>query len=648
MCRGTIRSLMSRRYYITTPIYYVNSVPHIGTALTTVAADVNARYQRMRGSEVFFLTGTDENATKVSEAAEAAGKSPKDFVDEISEEFRRIWERLDIRYDDFIRTTEERHSRVVREVWRRLLEAGHIYPGEYKGWYDVTTETLYSEAELVEGRSPDGNPVREVSEPGYYFRLSAFTEPLLEHIEKNPRFIIPETRKNEVVSFIRQGLRDVYITRENRGWGISVPGDECRVIYVWFDALINYISAIGWPDGDWESYWPATAQWMGKDILVRFHATIWPAMLMGLGLPLPETLIGHGWVLMGDKKISKSLGNVVRPLELADELGRAAGCGLDLAVDAVRWHMVRTMPFENDTAFTQEEFYGRYNSELVNVISNGVHRVISMTHSFCDGVVPGGSPDENAIAKCFEVRDAYFDAMNHFRIEQAAERALDLGRLLNAYIDAQKPWEPKKSSDTERLHRVIRTMLWKVRFLEACLAPIAPTLASRMADLLNVPPAARFADVEAVDSVPAGGRVSEPAPTYVRLAKTGDKGPVAPQPREESGPSESSDTISIEDFLKVKLRVARVLDAVPVEGADKLMRLELIVGDERRQVLAGIRPQYAPEDLIGRQVVLVANLAPRKMRGFESQGMILAADGPNGEAILLQPDKEAPDGTSVH
>lgn len=639
---------MPRRYYITTPIYYVNSVPHIGTALTTLAADVNARYRRMFGDDVHFLTGTDENATKVAEAAEAAGKEPQAFVDEICEEFRRIWAGLDIRYNDFIRTTEERHIRVVGEVWKRLLEAGHIYPGEYKGWYDVTTETLYSESELVDGKSPDGNPVREVSEPGYYFRLSAFADRLLEHIEANPEFIIPETRKNEVVAFIKQGLRDVYITRENKGWGIPVPGDESRVIYVWFDALINYISAIGWPDGDWESYWPASAQWMGKDILVRFHATIWPAMLMGLGLPLPKTLIGHGWVLMGDRKISKSLGNVVRPLELAEELAKRAGCSSELAVDAVRWHMARTLPFENDTSFSQDEFDGRYNSELVNVISNGVHRVISMTHSFCDGVVPSASPDEDAIAKCLEVRDAYFDAMNRFRIEQATERALEVGRLLNTYIDAQKPWDLKKSGDSERLHRVIRTMLWKVRFLEGCLAPIAPTLASRMADLLNVPPAARFADVEAEGSVPAGGRVSEPTPTYARLAKTGDKGPAAPQPRKESGASEPDDTISIDDFQKVRLRIARVLDATPVEGADKLMRLELIVGDERRQVLAGIRPQYTPEDLIGRQVVLVANLAPRKMRGFESQGMILAADGPNGEAILLQPDKEAPDGTSVH
>ncbi len=639
---------MPRRFYITTPIYYVNSAPHIGTALTTLAADVNARYRRMLGEDTHFLTGTDENATKVAEAAEAAGKEPQAFVDEISEEFRRIWAGLGIRYDDFIRTTEERHVRVVGEVWKRLLDAGHIYPGEYKGWYDVTTETLYSESELVDGKSPDGNDVRAVSEPGYYFRLSAFADRLLEHIEANPEFIIPETRKNEVVAFIKQGLRDVYITRENKGWGIPVPGDESRVVYVWFDALINYISAIGWPDGNWESYWPAAAQWMGKDILVRFHATIWPAMLIGLGLPLPKTLIGHGWVLMGDRKISKSLGNVVRPLELAEELAERAGCSSELAVDAVRWHMARTLPFENDTSFSQDEFDGRYNSELVNVISNGVHRVISMTHSFCDGVVPGASPDEDAIAKCLEVRDAYFDAMNRFRIEQATERALEVGRLLNAYIDAQKPWDLKKSGDSERLHRVIRTMLWKVRFLEGCLAPIAPTLASRMADLLNVPQAARFADVEAVDSVPAGGKVSEPAPTYVRLAKTGGKGPAAPQTRKESGASEPDDTISIEDFLKVKLRVARVLDAVPVEGADKLMRLELIVGDERRQVLAGIRPQYAPEDLIGRQVVLVANLAPREMRGFESQGMILAADGPNGEAILLQPDKEAPDGTSVH
>ncbi|GIV03118.1 MAG: methionine--tRNA ligase [Fimbriimonadales bacterium] len=639
---------MSRRYYITTPIYYVNSVPHIGTALTTVAADVNARYQRMRGREVFFLTGTDENATKVAEAAEAAGKSPKEFVDEISEEFKRIWAGLNIRYDDFIRTTEERHIKVVEEVWRRLLEAGHIYPGEYKGWYDVTTETLYSESELVDGKSPDGNPVREVSEPGYYFRLSAFAEPLLEHIEKNPRFIIPETRKNEVVSFIKQGLRDVYITRENKGWGIPVPGDESRVIYVWFDALINYISAVGWPDGDWESYWPAAAQWMGKDILVRFHATIWPAMLMGLGLPLPETLIGHGWVLMGDKKISKSLGNVVRPLELAEELDRSAGCGPELAVDAVRWHMVRTMPFENDTAFSMEEFQGRYNSELVNILSNGVHRVVSMTHNFCSGTVPDGALDEAALGQVRDALARYHAEMEAFRFDRAMDAAVEVGRILNGYIDEKKPWDLRKQ-DGSRLSDVMRTMVWMVRAVEAVLRPVTPTVADRLAALLNLEPLAEFSVLDGDAGVTPGLKLAQPQPLYVRLsAQKKEEGKEVKEQPTQSQSSPADDTITIEDFLKVKLRIARVLDAAPVEGADKLMRLELIVGDERRQVLAGIRPQYSPEDLIGRQVVLVANLLPRKMRGYESQGMILAADGPNGEAILLQPDKEAPDGTSVH
>jgi methionyl-tRNA synthetase len=640
---------MPGRYYITTPIYYVNSVPHIGTALTTVAADVNARYQRMRGAEVYFLTGTDENATKVAEAAEAAGKRPQEFVDEISEEFRRIWKGLNVRYDDFIRTTESRHMRVVEEVWRRLLDAGHIYPGEYKGWYDVTTETLYSESELVDGKSPDGNPVREVSEPGYYFRLSAFAEPLLEHIERNPRFIIPETRKNEVVSFIKQGLRDVYITRENKGWGIPVPGDESRVIYVWFDALINYISAIGWPDGDWQAYWPAAAQWMGKDILVRFHATIWPAMLMGLGLPLPDTLIGHGWVLMGDKKISKSLGNVVRPLELAEELERAAGCGSDLAVDAVRWHMIRTMPFENDTAFSMDEFYGRYNSELVNIFSNGAHRVISMTHNFCDGQLSEAAFDESALDRVRATLARYHTDMQAFRFDRAMEAAVDVGRILNGYIEEQKPWDLHKQADP-RLGEVLRTMAWMVRAMEAVLRPVTPTVADRLAALLNLQPLNSFSEVEGDAGVVAGLTVADPQPLYLRLTaeKATSAGDNKRNNMQEQKKQEEESTISIEDFLKVKLRIARVLDASPVEGADKLMRLELIVGDERRQVLAGIRPQYTPEDLIGRQVVLVANLEPRKMRGYESQGMILAADGPNGEAILLQPDKEAPDGTTVH
>ena len=626
---------MPKRFYITTPIYYVNSVPHIGTALTTVASDVTARYRKLLGDDVMFLTGTDENATKVAEAAEKAGQSPRDFVEAIAKEFEKIWKSLGVVYDDFIRTTEDRHVVAVQEVFRRLLAEGHIYKDKYEGWYDVGSETFFKESDLVDGKSPDGNEVRWVSEENYFFRLSAFSDRLLRHIEDNPTFIQPETRRNEVVSFIKQGLRDSAITRANTGWGIPVPDDDSQVVYVWFDALVNYISAIGWPGNAPD--WPADVQWMGKDILVRFHATLWPAMLMGLGLPLPKTLVGHGWVLIGDEKISKSKGNVVAPLELAQELSGRAKCSLDLAVDAVRYYMCRTMPFENDYTFSYDDFDLKFNTELVNDLSNGVHRVISMSNNFLGGKIPGGEVDGELVSAVEKAKSAFADSMDRYRIDEAVSAMRECVSALNMYIDTKKPWELNKQERTDDLALTMRSLCYLLRSASGLISPIAPHLAARINALLGFP------DVRAWEAIgnPAefGSELSlsAPDPIYSRLEKKMEEAPVVPE-----------DQITIDDFMKVKLRVARVLDAALVPDSDKLMRLDLVIGEEKRQVLAGIAQQYTAEDLIGRQVVCVVNLKPRKMRGMESQGMILAADAEDGGAILLMPDKEAPEGTSVH
>ena len=626
---------MPKRFYITTPIYYVNSVPHIGTALTTVASDVTARYQKMRGEDVMFLTGTDENATKVVEAAEKAGKSPQAFVDEISLEFKEIWKGLGIEYDDFIRTTEDRHVKVVHEVFTRLFDAGHIYKGKYEGWYDVSSETFFKESDLVDGKSPDGNEVRWVAEENYFFKLSAFSDQLLEHIENNPTFIQPDTRRNEVVSFIKQGLRDSAITRMNTGWGIPVPGDEAQVFYVWFDALVNYISAIGWPGNAPE--WPADVQWMGKDILVRFHATLWPSMLMGLGLPLPKTLIGHGWVLIGDEKISKSKGNVVAPLELAQELSGRAKCSPELAVDAVRYYMCRTMPFENDYTFSYEDFDLKFNTELVNDFSNGVHRVVSMTNNFLGGSIAGGEVDADAVRVVLESKAEYESAMERYRIDEAVGALRKCIALVNQFIDTRKPWELNKQGNTVELAGVMRSLCFLLRSCSALVSPIAPNLSMKINELIGLPRALAWAAVGTPAEFGADLKLRQPEPIYTRLEKKMEETPVVPE-----------DQITIDDFMKVKLRVARVLDAAPVPDSDKLMRLDLVVGEEKRQVLAGIAQQYSADDLIGRQVVVVVNLKPRKMRGLESQGMVLAADASDGGAILLMPDKDAPEGTSVH
>lgn len=630
---------MPKRYYLTTAIYYVNSTPHIGSAFEAVMADVIARFQRMKRGDAYFLTGTDENATKVFEAAQAAGKDPHKFVDEVAAEWRRIFDRMNLSYNDFIRTTEPRHVEIVQEVFKRLQDAGHIYKGEYEGWYDVRTETFYKESELVDGKSPDGNEVRWVKEENYFFRLSAFEDKILQHIEANPSFIQPEVRKNEVVSFIKQGLRDACITRASSSWGIPVPGDESQVIYVWFDALINYISAIGWPNGNWQEFWPADMQLIGKDILVRFHATLWPGMLLGLGLPLPKSLVGHGWIVMGAEKLSKSTGNVVAPLDLAQTLVDRNVCDTNLAIDAVRYYMMRIAPFESDSTFTFDDFDLKFNTDLVNDISNGIHRVLSMTHSFCKGVIPNGRIDEAVIAKVQRLADHFADSMERFRVDEACAKIPELANLLNQFIDSEKPWDLKKNADP-RLNDVMVTLAYTLRALEGMLRPIAPTLSDRICALLNLAPTEKWEDIGRSDYVPANHPVQKPTPLLIRLEKQ----------KKETRKMEIStnDTITIEDFAKIEFRIARVLDAHKVEGADKLLRLELIVGDERRQVLAGIAEQYPPEDLIGRQVVLVANLAPRKLRGFESRGMILAADAEDGGAILIQPDKEAPEGASVH
>jgi methionyl-tRNA synthetase len=626
---------MPKRFYITTPIYYVNSVPHIGTALTTVASDVTARYRKMRGDDVMFLTGTDENATKVAEAAQKEGKSPRDFVEAIAKEFEQIWKSLGVVYDDFIRTTEDRHTAAVQEVFTRLLAAGHIYKDKYEGWYDVSSETFFKESDLVDGRSPDGNEVRWVSEENYFFRLSAFADRILKHIEENPTFIQPETRKNEVVSFIKQGLRDSAITRANTGWGIPVPGDDSQVVYVWFDALINYISAIGWPGNAPE--WPADVQWMGKDILVRFHATLWPAMLMGLGLPLPKTLIGHGWVLIGDDKISKSKGNVVAPMGLAQELSGRAKCSIELAVDAVRYYMCRTMPFENDYTFSFEDFDLKFNTELVNDLSNGVHRVVSMSNNFLGGTIPGGDVDPDLVDVVEKSKSTYVDAMNRYRIDEAVAAFRESVAALNGNIDSKKPWDLNKQGNTDELALTMRSLCYLLRACAGMIAPIAPNLSARINALLGLPAALAWDAVGSTAEFGAEIKLKQPQPIYQRLEKKMEEAPAPP-----------ADEITIDDFMKVKLRVARILDAAPVPDSDKLMRLDLVIGEEKRQVLAGIAQQYSVEDLIGRQVVCVVNLKPRKMRGMESQGMVLAADADDGGAILLMPDKEAPEGTSVH
>lgn len=633
---------MSKRFYVTTPIYYVNAKPHIGTALTTLAADVTTRYQRMRGREAMFLTGTDENGPKVAEAAAREGKTPQQFVNDISDEFERIWRGIDVQYDDFIRTTQPRHTKVVQEVFRRLRESGDIYEGNYEGWYCVSCETFWRPQEVEDGLCPNDEcrrTVQWVTETNFFFKLSAYAERLTAHINANPRFIMPDIRRNEVLRFIESGLRDACISRANNGWGVAVPEDESKVVYVWFDALINYLAATGWPETEAGDLWPPDVQWMGKDILVRFHATLWPAMLMGLGLPLPETLVGHGWMTFGGEKISKSKGNVVEPVQLAKELAERSGCAPALAVDAVRYYMAREMPFASDSTFTPEAFDGRYNTDLANDLGNAIHRSISMAHKFVGGAVPDAEFDATLGETLRQKIAAYEAAMGEYRLDQALTAAFEAVVALNKYIDEMAPWSLAKAGDSVALSAVMRSMLETGRILGTLVQPFMPTAQKGIHAALAFDSTGKWDEALSLSLLRAGTALPEPAPLFPRLQPKVTEPEVA-----ETAPTPA---ISIDDFRKVELRVADVLTAERVEGSDKLLKLTIKVGDEERSLAAGIAEAYAPDQLIGKQIVIVANLQPAKIRGILSQGMLLAADGEGGP-IVLTPSAPAPSGAAVH
>ncbi len=644
---------MAKRYYITTPIYYVNGAPHIGTALTTAVCDFERRYRAMRGEDAWFLTGTDENATKVVEAAQAAGEpNTLAFVDVISQKFRDEWAFLNIEYDDFIRTTEPRHAAAVQRLFEVLRDNGYVYADKYEGWYDVGSESFVREADLVDGKSPDGNEVRWVSEENWFFKLSAFGDRLLEHIEANPTFLLPETRKNEVVSFIKQGLRDMCITRQNQGWGIPVPGDPGKVVYVWFDALINYLAATGWPDAGWEDLWPADVHWMAKEIFTRFHATLWPAMLMGANLPLPKTVIAHGWFTFSGEKISKSKGGLITPRQLAADIVATAGCTPEIAVDVVRYSLAAFLPYEGDKDFSVEEVERRYNSDLANDLGNALNRSLSMAHKFCEGVVPDAEIEPEALAAAEDAKRGVENSLEGLRWDQAIDRAIGIVRFLNKYIDTRAPWALAKNSDPA-LPSVIRSMLFCLRTAEGLVRPVMPHAADLIAAQMGLAPLAGWNQIGQPDTIPAGTELKAPVPMFPRIeakkpAPKADIAPSAPKPEPKPTPPQTAmEEITIDDFAKVQLRVARVLEAEAIEGSDKLLKLQVIIGEERRQIVAGIKTSYDPMDLVGRQVVVVYNLKPAKLRGVESQGMLLAATDDAGAAILLQPDRESPEGARV-
>ncbi|HLV81766.1 MAG TPA: methionine--tRNA ligase [Chthonomonadaceae bacterium] len=678
-------------YYVTTPIYYVNGQPHVGAGLTTVSCDVLARYQKLRGRKAWFITGTDENATNVQEAAAKEGVPTLEFVDRLAGAFSIAWQQLHVAADDFIRTTEPRHVRAVQEFFLRLKASGYIYLDTYEGWYSVSDETFLRDSEVKDGVSIDtGRPVIRVQEPNYFFRLSAFAQPLLAHIEAHPAFLQPEFRRNEVVSFIQEGLRDMSVTRANRGWGIPVPGEPDKVIYVWFDALINYLAAVGWPDdARWQEFWPADLHFMGKEIFVRFHATLWPAMLLAIGLPLPETVYAHGWWTIQGAKGGKHGARLPHPTRLTQLLSDRSGAPFDLAADAQRYLLCREMNYGPDTEFSVENLLRRFNTDLANDLGNLLNRTISMMGRYFESVVPQTSAhDPEIVALALEIQEEFTRAMAEFRLNIALESAWKLVGRMNKYIDEKAPWNLDKaarqgdSASREALAAVLYACLEATRIVSVLVGPFMPDAAGliqRQLGLEGISAANRWDDL-AWGGLAPGTKVGPAQPVFPRIQDVsvdeatlfalGSAPGEAPLPEastvKETNPTVSENApvpgtpvpppepqevvepqITIEDFMKVQLRAAEILAAEPVPNATKLLRLTVQAGPEdTRTILAGIAEFYQPDELVGRQVVIVANLQPRKMRGIESQGMLLAADV-DGRAILLQPDQPVPVGARV-
>lgn len=648
-------------FYITTPIYYVNDVPHIGNASTTIAADVVARLKRLQGRKVLSVTGTDENAIKVAETAEAQGVTTQEFVDGIVPRWVEAWKRMHISYDIFIRTTEPRHRRVVEAVFKQLLAQGDIYKDIYKGWYCVSDETFFRETEVVNGLCPNPEcrrPVRWVEEENYFFRLSSYQNRLLQYIEEHPGFLQPEFRKNEVVSFIKAGLKDACVTRKAYGWGIPVPDEPDKVIYVWFDALLNYITAAGYlqDENQFAETWPADVQLVGKDIFVRFHSTLWPAMLMALGVEQPKTIFAHGFWTVEGEKMSKSKGNAISPVKAAEDLAAMSGADVEICVDAIRYFLLREITFGLDGDFSYSGLIARFNADLANDLGNLLNRALPLLHNYRGGIVPRPQEEDDeskAIARLVPVTATEVaDYVSKLQFSEALGAIWTVISHANKYMDTQAPWKlAKDESCSAKFDNVLYTVLETVRALSIMIQPFMPAVSKAIWEQLGIAEPLsdqRWSDAETWGWLKPGVQTRSPKPIFPRIdtkkLSVTERAPVpVPTPKEEKVEAQ---TISFDEFKMLDLRVGKVISADRVPGADKLLRLTVDIGEEQRQVVAGIAQWYAPEELVGRQVVVVANLAPARIRGVESRGMLLAADV-NGTAVLLQPDKEVPAGSLI-
>lgn len=621
---------MKKPFYITTAIAYTSSKPHIGNTYEAVFTDAIARYHRLNNEDVFFLTGTDEHGQKIQEKAKAMGITPKQYVDNVSSQVREIWDTMGTSYDHFIRTTDPQHEKVVQKIFKKLYEQGDIYKGTYEGLYCVPCESFFTDSQLVDGKCPDcGAEVKKTSEEAYFLKLSKYQDRLIKHIEETPDFIAPESRKKEMINnFLKPGLQDLCVSRSSFSWGIPVDFDPKHVVYVWLDALSNYITALGYdPDGSseqFEKYWPADYHIIGKDIL-RFHTIYWPIMLMALGIELPKQIFGHPWMLFGNDKMSKSKGNVI----YADDLVK------QFSVDAVRYYLLSEMPYGSDGCITYETVVARYNSDLANTLGNLVNRTIAMCKKYFDGKIEKPSFTSELSAEleksAFSARDEYISCMNSLRLADAIEQIMSLARKSNKYIDDTAPWAlAKDEAKKDELMRVLYDLVQAIRFIGVMLTPIIPETAKKIFEQLNLPQSDfdGLAEFAAVESLTTG----EATPLFARIdeeAKLKELHEFAASQKQNAASKKSEKTaekITIDDFKKVELRAAKILECVKLEKSDKLYKIQLDDGEGKRQVVSGIAKYYTPDELIGKTVAIVSNLAPAKLCGEISNGMLLAAD----------------------